>query len=893
MLGACGEGPMLISPERRGTRRSGTGPLAVFVWLLCATGAAWSQSSAPLSFQKDVFPILERRCLVCHGELQRQSELDLRTRESMLKGGTHGPVLEPGDARESRLYRRIAGIEAPVMPMGAEMPEQEILILRDWIDQGAPAEETASAKSAAARPAKPQDWWSFQKPVRPPVPQVNDARWSKNPIDAFTYRKLQDKGLKPAPRADKVTLVRRAYLDLLGLLPGPEEVDAFVNDKAPDAFARLVDRLLESPHYGERWGRHWLDVARYADSGGYEHDFDYPYAWRYRDYVIRAFNEDKPYDQFIREQLAGDELDKVTFDSLIATGFNRVGPTVGYREKDNPQYRYNYLDDMIGTTGRAFMGLTTNCARCHDHKFDPIPQVDYYRMMAVFFSYVNYDWPLAPPEEVAAYEAKKAAVQSRIKPLKERIAEIQEPYREIAFEEKLKKLPEDIQIAVHTPEDQRTEGQKLLAAQVLTMREGGVDKLLSEEHRSEIKKLEAEIAQIEKELPEELPFAMGIRDGDYRFAPDGRGDEPLPGKGERIHYDFEGTFLPVAGKPYEPPQARILPSADYHDLGDPVEPGFLSALTRGNPPTAIPPDNGHTTTGRRRALAEWLVSPTHPLTARVMVNRIWQNHFGRGIVATPSNFGKLGQLPTHPELLDWLATEFMRQGWSIKAMHRLMMNTESYQMSSAFFDDANAAKDPGNDYLWRYRQRRLEAEIIRDTILAASGNLNPEMGGEPFFPPIPKEVKESYPNGKWKMSEEGPAVWRRSIYSYLKRGLRYPMFDVFDLPNLNVTCENRVTTTVPTQALTMLNNTFVLDQARYFAERVAAKAGNEQDARVRAVYRIALGREPRPEEMEQNVAFLNRQHQYHEQRPGVDADLSALIDLCDVVLNLNEFLYIR
>jgi hypothetical protein len=886
---------MLNSPLKRlGARRSGTGSvLALAFWLCLASGAAWSQSPDPISFQNEIYPILEQRCHVCHGELQRQSELDLRTRAAMLKGGANGPALVPGDARESRLYRRIAGIEAPVMPMGMEMPQEEILKLRDWINQGAPA-EGASQQAAAAHGAEAaaEDWWAFHKPLRPAVPEIADARWSKNPIDAFTYRKLQEKGLKPAPRADKTTLVRRAYLDLLGTLPTPAEVDAFVNDDAPDAFARLVDRLLESPRYGERWGRHWLDVARYADSGGYEHDFDYPAAWRYRDYVIGAFNQDKPYDQFVREQLAGDELDKVTFDSLTATGFNRVGPTVGYREKDNPQYRYSYLDDMIGTTSRAFMGLTVNCARCHDHKFDPITQVEYYRMMAVFFPYVNYDWPLAPPEDVAAYEAKKAAVEGRIQPLKDRIAEIQAPYRELAFQEKLQEFPEEIQVAVRTPEPERSEGQKLLAAQVESIR-GNADKFMTEEHSAEVKKLRAEIDEIEKELPAELPFAMGIRDGDYRFTPDGRGDEPLPGKGDRITYDFEGTYLPVAGKPYEPPRARILPTADYNDLGDPVDPGFLKVVSKGHPATELPPSRDYISTGRRRALAEWLVSDDHPLTSRVMVNRIWQNHFGRGIVATPSNFGKLGQLPTHPELLDWLATEFVGQGWSIKAMHRLMMNSESYQMTAAFFDEGNAKKDPRNDFLWRYRQRRLEAEIIRDTILAAAGNLNLEMGGAPFFPPIPKEVQESYPNGKWKANEEGPAVWRRSVYSYFKRGLRYPMFDVFDLPNLNVTCESRVTTTVPTQALTLLNNTFVLDQARYFAERIAAQAGSEQDARVRAAYRIALGREPLPKEIQENVGFLNRQHDYHESRSSEDASLLALLDLCHVILNLNEFIYIR
>jgi Protein of unknown function (DUF1553)/Protein of unknown function (DUF1549)/Planctomycete cytochrome C len=878
---------MLNSPlVRWGIRHSGTGSLVAL--LFCATGAAWSQSSDALSFQKDIYPILQQRCFVCHGEMQHLSELDLRTRETMLKGGAKGPDLVPGDARESRIYRRIAGLEAPVMPMGGEMPQDEILKVRDWINQGAPAEQAAAPKKD-----RPEDWWAFQRPVRPDVPAVADARWSKNPIDAFTYRKLQEKGLQPAPRADKVTLVRRAYLDLLGLLPSPAEVDAFLNDPAPDAYARLIDRLLESPHYGERWGRHWLDVARYADSGGYEKDYDYPYAWRYRDYVIQAFNKDKPYDQFVREQLAGDEVDKVTYETLTATGFNRAGPSVGFREKDNPQYRYNYLDDMIGTTSRAFMALTVNCARCHDHKFDPIKQVEYYRMMAVFFPYVNYNWPLAPPDQVAAYDKKLAGIDAQVQPLRERIAEIQEPYRKLAFEQKLKEFPEEIQVAVHTPEEQRTAGQKLLAVQVEKVG-GDPGPLLSKEDRAEIAKLKTQIEEIEKQKPEELPFAMGIRDGDYRFAVDGAGDEVQPGKGERIFYNFEGSFVPVAGKPYNPPEAHLLPSADYHLQGDVVEPGFLGVLSHGNPPTALPPGDGRVSSGRRRALAEWLVSPDHPLTARVMVNRIWQNHFGRGIVATPSNFGHLGQLPTHPELLDWLATEFVRQGWSIKTMHRLMMNSETYQMSSAFFDEADAKKDPRDDYLWRYRQRRLEAEVIRDAILDAAGNLNLQIGGPPFFPPIPKEVLESNPNGTWEASEEGPAVWRRSVYSYFKRGLRYPMFDVFDLPDLNVTCEGRVTTTVPTQALTLLNNPFVLEQAGYFAKRVAAQAGNEQDARVRAAYRIALGREPKESEIEENVAFLNRQHDYHESRhAGEDASLLALVDLCHVILNLNEFVYLQ
>ena len=769
---------------------------------------------------------------------------------------------------------------------GVAMPREDI-----------PVHTRPAEKAPGGRKITPTEhaWWSFKMPVRHSVPAVGDLRWSENPIDAFIGRRLEDEGLEPAPVADKRTLIRRAYLDLVGLLPDPDEVTAFIHDDSQHAFGKLIDWLLDSPHYGERWGRHWLDVVRYGDSGGYEHDYDYPQAWRYRDYVIRAFNQDKPYHRFILEQLAGDELDEVTYDSLTATGFHRVGATVGFREKDNPQYRYTYLDDMIATTSRAFMALSVECARCHDHKFDPIQQLDYYRMMATFFPFVKFNHPLAPPEQVAAYQARKAEIENRVRPLQERIEEIEKPYKKIAFAKKLETFPQEIQIAVRTPEAERTPGQKLLAAQVISIGVGKkVSKLLRVEDQAEIDRLRGRIEEIEKELPEPLPVAMGIRDGDYRFAPEGRGDEKLPGKGDRQFYDFEGSFLPQPGRPYSPPPAHLLPAGDYRDKGPEVQPGFLQAITRGDPPTAHPPSNGHVTTGRRRALAEWIISENHPLTARVMVNRIWQHHFGRGLVSTANNFGRMGQRPTHPELLDWLAGEFVRSGWSLKHMHRLMMTSRAYRMSSAYDSEANARIDPEGVYLWRYRRRRLEGEGIRDIILAASGHLNLKMGGKPFFPPIPEKVRESFNQGIWEMTQEGPDVWRRSVYSYWKRGLRYPLFDVFDLPNLNVSCERRTVTTVPTQALTLLNNKFVLEQARYFAERVLRQAGREPAAQVKTAYRIALGREPGPVELDRNVGFLRRQSSYHSERKGDShAEREALTDLCHVVLNLNEFVYIH
>ena len=880
-------------------------------WCLRTIGPAVLVAGVPLvSAQQDehgktsfeVSAVFQQSCVQCHGEAQQMAGLDLRSREALLKGAQSGAAIVPGDAKASTLYLRVTGAKQPAMPLGGALAPEQIEAIRRWIEQGAPWVAESNHVQPGSRPAgskrgiteEDRQWWAFQKPVRHPVPEVADSRWARNPIDAFVQRKREEKGLTPAPRAAKRTLIRRAYLDLLGLLPSLEEVEAFVADDSPRAFAELVDKLLESPHYGERWARHWLDLARYADSKGYEQDFDNPNAWRYRDYIIQAFNEDKPYNRFVLEQLAGDELDNMTFDSVTALGFHRVGPRVAFREKDNPAYRYTYLDDMIGTTSRAFMGLTVNCARCHDHKFDPILQTDYYGMQAVFFPYVDYEFPLAPPDEVARHEARVAEMDDKIKPLLERVAEIEKPYREQAFEERLKKFPEDIQIAVHTPEEERTEGQKLLAAQVRSIGAGrGFRSLMPKEDQTEVENLRTEIRKLEKQKPAPLPLASGIRDGDYRFTPDGPGDNDAPGKGRPKEVDFEGSYIPEVGKPYVPPKAYFLPTGDYLTKGPEVFPGYPQVLLTGYPRTELPPDNGRLTTGRRRAFAEWLVSPEHPLTARVMVNRMWQHHFGEGIVSTPSNFGRMGHKPSHPELLDWLATEFVRNGWSMKSMHRLIMNSESYRMASSFSSKENAKVDPRNVYLYKFPQQRLEGEIIRDIILASSGNLNLSIGGKPYFPAVEESVRRAVAKGIWVVNEDGPDLWRRGLYSYYKRGMPYPMFDVFDQPDPNVTCEGRDTTTVPTQALTLLNNESVLKQAGFFAQRVRRIAGPEQDAQVRTAYRIALGREPSAEELDWNVSFLNRESALHRNQGTEDPAHAALADLCHVILNLNEFVYIN
>jgi hypothetical protein len=864
-----------------------------------------------VSFSRDVAPILAHNCTSCHGPAQQMSLLDLSTRDGALKGGQkNGPAIVPGSSAKSPLYLRVTGQQQPAMPLGSKLKPEAIAIIQKWLDLGAQwdANVAGSAPISSNEPGsekkfteQDRSWWAFRKPVRSPLPPPltpSDTRWSTNPVDAFVKKALDEKGLEPAPEADRRTLIRRAYLDLIGLLPPVDEVEAFANDASPDAWPRLIDNLLTSPHYGERWGRHWLDVARYADSWGHIHDDDNANAWRYRDYVIQAFNQDKPYDRFIVEQLAGDEVPGASYDTLIATGFQRIGPRVLFREKQNPHYRYEYLNDMIATTSRAFLGLTVNCARCHDHKLDPISQLDYYRMMAIFFPYVDYDFPLAPPDEIARYQAKKGEIDAKIRKLSEEIRRIEEPYIEVAFQKRLAKYPKDVQDAVRKPEDQRTPGEKLLAEQMLSMRGGEEGKKVPVavagadiERRA---KLREQIQELRAQLPPPLPLAAGIRDGDYRFAPDGNGDAPLPGTlATRIKVDFKGSYVPQPGQPYNPPPLYF-PAMVEPEKGKLIEPGFLSVLTGGGPAKITPPAEGRQTSGRRLALARWIASADNPLTARVMVNRIWEHHFGRGIVSTPSNFGRMGSLPSHPELLDWLATEFTKHGWSIKHMQRVIMTSETYQADSAFYRPVDRERDPEDAYLWRFPIHRVEGEVIRDIILSASGQINLEAGGPPFFPAIPPAARvEAARVGKWILTKEEPSTWRRSVYSYWKRARKAPMFEVFDEPDTMTSCERRSTTTVPTQALTLLNDEFSLLQSQYFAKRVRASAGGGLPAQIDSAYRIALSRPPSRKELEGGLDFLEKRRGNHAGIGSPDAELLALTDLCSVILNLNEFVYVQ
>ncbi len=616
---------------------------------------------------------MQRTCWNCHGATGQASRLDLRSRESAMRGGARGPAIIPGNAEGSRLYRIVAGYEAITMPF--ELPRltpAELASVKKWIDSGGQWDADATAGTATAAsmnvlaalenreitPAE-RNYWAFKLPVQAPLPDVSNPDLA-HPIDRFLEKTRAEKGLVTAPRADRRTLIRRAYLDLIGMPPTPAQIKAFVDDKSHDAWQKVIDGLLASPQYGERYGRHWLDVARYADSNGFEQDRDRPNAYRYRDYVIKSLNEDKPYSQFVKEQLAGDEIDGKSFETMIATGFLRAGPRVAFREKDNPERRWDYVDDLLGTVGRGMLGLTVNCARCHNHKFDPIAQKDYYSLAAAINGWVEIEVPLAPRAEAEAYTKANKDIDAKVDALRDKISAIEKPYRDTLRAEYIKReYPPNVQTAVFKPEAERTPGEQLLATQVLGGGGGGTPdelaKLMTAAEMAQTKELSSQVAALEKQRPAPLAMAEIVTDGDWRFYPNGSGDETIGCPKCRLPPPDKpnGTLLHEGPGKYDPPPTHFLIRGDPDSHGSLMKPGFIQVALHGEHPTEIPRPDGKTS-GRRLALAEWITSPQNPLTARVIVNRMWHHHFGRGIVATIDNFGKMGEQPTHPELLDWL-----------------------------------------------------------------------------------------------------------------------------------------------------------------------------------------------------------------------------------------------
>jgi cytochrome c553 len=830
---------------------------------------ASQQSDRPADpFKTKVAAILEQNCAMCHGARMQRSGLDLRSVEAILRGGARGPAVIPGKPEQSRLYRMITHREEPAMPMGRDkLADADIAVIAEWIATLAPNVTAPVAEILPVREPgysvtdKDREFWSFRKPVRPAIPQVRNQAWARNEIDAFVLKKLEANNLSPAPPAEPRVLLRRVYFDLTGLPPSPEEMNEFLKDPSDAAYEKILDRLLASPHYGERWGRHWLDLARYADSGGYEFDVDRPHAWRYRDYVIRSFNDDKPYDQFIREQLAGDQLTAPTTqkelekyepspEAVIPTAFNRNGPTVD--NASNDQTRADELDDMVTTTSSVFMGLTIGCARCHDHKFDPIPQKDYYRMQAIFYPFKKTQRLMVGKAEEKAWKQQiKAIDDTQIKPLKEKVAAIEKPVREKLMAEKVEfhvRLAESTgAINAETREDYRKQTAKRFAKAV-NLQPEEIEERLSPEEVKTWKQLRDEIERINKAKPKPLTAAMGVTDNIKK-----------------------------------PGQAYLLKRGDISQKAEPVEPGL---------PLALSDNKNLSPLNRRKQLADWIASADHPLTARVAVNRIWQYHFGKGIVKTPSDFGLTGDRPSHPELLDWLALEFIKRGWSWKAMHRLMLNSNAYKQASRY-DAQAAAKDPENRLLWRNNPRRLEAEVLRDSILVVSGKLNREMYGPGIYPRINPAIINTGSRPRWPLdAKDNKDTWRRSVYIYVKRSVLLPLIEVFDCPVTTVSAPVRATSTVSPQALALMNNEFVLEQADYFSQRLEQAAGSDRRAQVALAFQLALGRAPNAKEIEWSENFLKAQADGYAKRQHEKPDSAALRDFCHALINLNEFVYV-
>ncbi len=775
-------------------------------------------------FSRRIKPILVKRCFSCHGPDKAEGGLRLNDQKSAHGELDSGEVaVLPGKPEESALIARVLSREEGerMPPEGEPLKPEEVALLKSWIAHG----------------GKWELHWAFRPRGKPAPPAVSRTGWVRNPIDAFILARLEKAGLAPAPPAGKVALIRRATQNLTGLPPSPQEVQDFVNDASENAYEKVVDRLLESPHYGEHWARHWLDVVRFAETNSYERDGPKPNAWKYRDYVIRSLNDDKPYDQFVREQLAGDELPKPTVDSITATGYYRLG--VWDDEPADPLLaRYDELDGILTTTAQAFLGLTINCARCHDHKIDPIPQADYYRMLAFFQGLRSYG-TRADQTSFNQTEISPPALQTAYQQVERRERALDKSMRDVE-QRGIVKMPAEEQRKTETNERQQVLKDKL-------------QEFLDETEWKQYEVLRAEREAVRRQRSQLAPREM---------------------------------VLSVARCIARPPPTHIMLRGNPHVPGAEVGPGFPHLFDSASPEIS-PPAPGAKTSGRRIVLADWITSPENRLTARVIVNRLWQHQFGRGIVRSPNNFGQIGVPPTHPLLLDWLAENLVQGGWRLKRFHKQLMMSAAYRMSSQG-NDAGLKKDPANDLFWRFNMRRLSAEEIRDAIHFVSGRLNAKMYGPGIYPDISPEVLagQSRPGEGWgKSSLEEQA--RRSVYIHVKRSLITPILANFDFPETDASCEARFATTQPSQALGMLNGAFAQREAAFFAERLVREAGEDRAARVGLALQLALCRQPEQVDIDWGVGLIESLIQKHQRD-----EKQALTQFCLIVLNLNEFLYL-
>ncbi len=853
--------------------------------------AADSSASRPVViFESEIVPILRAYCWKCHGGEGRSAGLDMRSLPLLRKGGASGPAVVPGSAEESLLFQKLTRGEMPPPSEALKPTAAHLATIRTWLNDGAAAAYSDSVLTSEESPEMTTDgraWWAFRTPVQSPIPRVEHQDRIRTPIDAFVLQALEHKGLALSPEADPVMLVRRVYSDLIGLPPTPAEVDAFLGDPSPSAYQELVDRLLASPHYGERWGRHWLDAAGYVDTIGSDNDAgiieERERIWNYRDYVVRSLNSDKPFDRFLREQLAGDELvdwrhaphfTPEIEECLVATGFLRQAADVTYApELNTADIRHQVLYDTVQIVAGNLLGLTMHCAQCHSHKFDPISQADYYRLAAFFTpAYDAQNWKHSKERFLVdvsesdrqVIDRHNADVNRQIADLRAQIAAIRTPFEQAVFQSKLAALPEairaDTRVALETPADQRSEVQKYLA-----------------------EKFEPQL----KVTPTEVEAAL---DDDAR-AKTAKLNEPIAGlEASRRSYDKIQALWDVG----PPPPAYLYRRGDYQTPGAEVTAGVPAVLNDGAQPFQLPvPGAADGTSGYRTALAGWLTRADHPLTARVYVNRVWQHLFGRGIVATPDNFGSSGALPSHPELLDWLAVEFVESAWSVKHLLRLIVTSSVYRQSSVPEDDAIGPDvDPDNVLLWRMPLRRLDSEGVRDTILAVSGDLDPVLGGPPV--PLKPNPDGSVEIDSSKLPAPG-AQYRRSLYLFCRRNYQLTELSVFDQPVVAHNCTRRMNTAVVLQSLTLLNGLFVFSAAEHFAGQVKRAAGADEQRRIDVAFERALCRTPTADEVAASRDLLAAHITAYRQQGGTipeQAADAALTNLCQMLLNANEFLYV-
>jgi mono/diheme cytochrome c family protein len=832
------------------------------VMLLTVLGAsATAEETATRDdvFEKKVLPLLKSHCGDCHGETEKKSGLSVLTVGGLLAGGaTRGAAIVPGHPEESVLVKLVSGKLKPRMPFkGEPLSAAEIALTEAWI------RDLKAPQDVGADDAK--TWWAVQKLVKPAPPAVKNQRRVRNAIDRFVFAGLERAGIAPAPEASKPVLLRRVFFDLVGLPPTVAEARQFLDDESPDAYEKLVDRLLADQRYGERWGRHWLDVVRYADSGGSEYDREYSHLWRYRDYVIRAFNDDKPYDRFVIEQLAGDEVDAPTIASRVALGFLRLSPEHGSPNKDTN--RQLLLNDMTAAIGSVFLGITAGCAQCHDHKYDPITQKDFYRLQA-FLVGVRLEQSDVPFEggEVERFAAGRKAAEDELARLEQQATAL-----ESDFLARLKALLVAEGIA---PDEAARQATKAELDKRLALAEPGAATPVG---AGAVRRFTAEdriaLARLRNDIVE------AALDGVFeKGAARRRVDRYLP----RAHVVTNTTQDYFANVPHLP-VAFVRIRGEFDRFGEMVRPGFLSAVIGSHDPAPTRIDKFGNLEKFRIGLAEWIASPANPLTPRVMVNRIWQNHIGQGIVRTANNFGRNGTGATHPGLLDWLASQFIEDKWSVKAMHWLIVTSATYRQRSDYESPEAARVDPQNRLLWRMNRRRLEGEAVRDSILAVSGRLNPEMGGPAIYPPLPEGMEDRtfYKHSRFWEPSEGPESRRRSVYIFNRRQLDFPMLAALDAPVFSSPNEQRAVSTTPLQALLLLNGRLVNDEAMHFAQRIRESAGSDPQQQINAAFERALTRLPTADELREALDFF----------ASAPAD-EALPDLCRVIYNLNEFVYV-